>query len=504
MLNRLRAAALVLFMGFTALSAESVEDRIKATDLKDPEAVFALAQWCAENGQPSRSRRFLNDVIKLDPDHYGAREALGQVKVNDRWVSARFVDGVGGDDKDTKAAGQDRRPTGPGPKADAILWDLTLPRDPKPDSTWINQYVDRMNTVGNDSRDMDISVATMLAADHFPVAIPRLAQAMTRADWKDLYGASMIVMELMRKGDMRTAKSLLPFLAVASARADNAEDLYTFGYVVGALRDKRIVPRLIAMLSHSSDKVQEGGREGLAQITLLPLDSITVESATRWWDLNHALSDRDVFKAQLRENDDGVVMGAAKALYEYRDGDIVPVLARLMRSEDRRVRADAIHLVERITGSDWSFKVEGTPEDWKRRSDELAAWWKENEFRHTWIEDQGKADQAATDRPDPHVELVRKLGSITGNEADAAETALIGAGDAALPAVLEGLRSGNRILRRRAYAVLTGITRHNLPFDAAGDDASVAAEIAAWEQWLIEAGRMPDPDAADVSKEAAE
>ncbi len=371
-----------------------------------------------------------------------------------------------------------------------------MPRDPKPDSTWINQYVDRMNTVGNNSREMDISVATMLAPEHFPVAIPRLAAAMTRPDWKDLYGGSMIVMELMRKGDLRTAKSLLPFLAKVSQRADDPDDLYTFGYVAGALRDKRIVPQLIAMLGHHSPKVQDGAREGLAQITLLPLENITVESATRWWNLNHALSDQDIFKAQLRDNDDGVVMGAAKALYEYRDGDIVPVLARLMRSENRRVRADAIHLVQRITGSDWSYSLDGGPDAWKTRSDELLKWWKENQFRHTWIEDRGKAaDAAVADRPDPNAELVRKLASVTGNEADSAEAALIGAGDAALPAVLEGMRSGNRILRRRAYAVLTGITRHNLPYDAAADDATVVSQITAWEQWLTAQGRLTDAHA---------
>ncbi len=478
------------------LAAESVEDRIKATNMQDPEAVFALAQWCGENAQPTRARRYYNAVIKLEPDHYGARDALGQVKVNERWVSARMVEG-GGESEEPGKSGSTRKASGPGPTAADIHWDLTPPRDPKPDSLWINTYVDRMNTVSNDSREMDISIATMMAPEHFPLAIPRLCQAMLRPDWQDVYGGSMLIMEIMRKGDLKTAKSMLPFLVQASTRTKNAEDLYTFGYVVGMLRDKRVVPRLLELLKDPSPKIQGGAREGLAQITLLPTDQITVESATHWWDLNHALSDQDIFKVQLRDKDDMIALGAAKALYEFRDHDIVPVLARLLLSPDRRVRSESIDLIKRISGSDWSYLVEGDAENWKKRSGEFLTWWKENEFRHTWIEDQNKGTDEAAQAQDPAVELVRKLASPTGNEAAAAEAALIAAGDSALPAVLEGLSSGNRIQRRRAYAALTGITRHNLPYDPSADDATVAAQIEAWQQWLIEQGRLIDPQAEE-------
>lgn len=493
---RLLPRLLIAFSLCAGLAAESVEDRIKATDMQDPEAVFALAQWCAENAQPSRARRYYNAVVKLEPDHYGARDALGQVKVNERWVSARMVEG-GAVAGEPGTSGSTRKASGPGPAAADIGWDLTLPRDPMPESIWINQYVDRLNTVANDSREMDISIATMMAPEHFPLAVPRLCQAMLRPDWQDVYGGSMLVMEIMRKGDNKTAKSLLPFLVQASTRTTNGEDLYTFGYVVGMLRDKRVVPRLIELLKDTTPKIQDGAREGLAQITLLPLEQITAESATRWWDLNHALSDQDIFKVQLRDKDDMIALGAAKTLYDFRDHDIVPVLGRLLLSPDRRVRTEAIDLIKRISGSDWSYVVEGDADNWKKRSGEFLAWWKENEFRHTWIEDQGTGTDEAAPQQDPAVELVRKLASPTGNEAAAAEAALIAAGDAALPAVLEGLSSGNRIQRRRAYAALTGITRHNLPYDPSADDATVAAQIEAWEQWLIEQGRLTDPQAEE-------
>lgn len=499
MIRRHAVAVLVVIACSLSAASDELQDQIAATDMKDPEAVFALAQWCAENNQPSNARKYYNVVIRIDPEHFGAREALGQVKVGNRWLSARMVDG--GDKSDAPAAGggPTRKAGGPGPKAADIAWDLTPLKDPKPEFTWIDTYVNRMNSVANDSREMDVSVATMMADDHIAVAIPRLTKAMLDPGWKDLYGASMIAMELQRKGDFKTAKALLPFLAKASERCQDEEDLYTFAFVVGGMKDKRIVPRLVEMLS-GPEYVQSGAKDGLAMLTMLPAADITPESAQKWWDLNHALNDQDIFKEQLQDQDDRVALEAAKALYEHRDHSIVPVLAKLLGSPDRPVRAEAIALIQRITGTDWSYKVDGDPKLWKQRGDELLAWWKENEFRHTWIEDQGKASEP-TAQVDPNVEQVRKLASIQGNEAAAAEAALIGAGDAALPALLDGLRGGDRIARRKAFSVLQAITKHDLPYDAAADDQTRIDQIAAWEAWLQEQGHLPGGAGAEEAAE---
>ena len=68
--------------------AESLEERVKATDMSNADSVFELAQWCTENKLPTKARAYLNQVIKLDKDHEGARTALGQVKVGEHWVAA--------------------------------------------------------------------------------------------------------------------------------------------------------------------------------------------------------------------------------------------------------------------------------------------------------------------------------------------------------------------------------------------------------------------------------
>ncbi len=47
---------------------------------------FALAQWCAKNGLRTEELEHLRETIKLDPDHAGARAALGFVHENGQWV----------------------------------------------------------------------------------------------------------------------------------------------------------------------------------------------------------------------------------------------------------------------------------------------------------------------------------------------------------------------------------------------------------------------------------
>ncbi len=52
---------------------------------------FALAEWCAENSLGTERRRHLSRCLELDPNHAGARRALGYVRVGMFWVEARTV-----------------------------------------------------------------------------------------------------------------------------------------------------------------------------------------------------------------------------------------------------------------------------------------------------------------------------------------------------------------------------------------------------------------------------
>jgi len=50
---------------------------------------YELARWCGEQGLDSERRAHLKIAIKMEPDHAGAREALGYVLKDGTWVKAR-------------------------------------------------------------------------------------------------------------------------------------------------------------------------------------------------------------------------------------------------------------------------------------------------------------------------------------------------------------------------------------------------------------------------------
>jgi len=486
--------------------AETLDERIKATDLSNADQVFELGKWCAANNLPTKARQYYNQAVKLDKDHEGARNMLGQARVGDKWVSAKAAGveakpaaGPGG------AAPADRRASGPGPTAAQIVWDLTLPKDPNPQATFINSYIERAATAGNDSREMDISVATMKMADHLPYAVPRLCAALLRPGFKDLYAGSSLVMELLKDGDQAKAKQLLPFLTKASEQVTDSEDLATFAFAAGLLKDKRVLPRLIELLESGDDEVKAAAADGVAGITLLPREQITADRAKQWWDLNHNISDQQTYQEQLNSRDPRVAVEAAKALYQYRDRAIVPVLIRLLRSDERLVCSEAIEVIRQITGSTWSYDPTGSPEQRKKRADELEKWWKEEQFRFRWI-DEIKAESANAASPtaaaDPATEWVRQLGSVAGNEAASAEGNLVGGSTKSVPALIAGMDNPNRLVRRKCHDLLVKITKQNLPFDPASSDADRAAQVAAWRKWAEEAKLMGAAEAEEAEPEA--
>ncbi len=65
---------------------EEVAHRLAKADKKDPEALFAIAKWAEKNSLPRQAQDIYKMVIKLDPDHAGARLKLGYVGIDDKWL----------------------------------------------------------------------------------------------------------------------------------------------------------------------------------------------------------------------------------------------------------------------------------------------------------------------------------------------------------------------------------------------------------------------------------
>jgi hypothetical protein len=73
--------------------SESFMDKYdkKLADLPedDAEAIYEFGRWLSDNDWTSRARRAYEAVLDLDPDHRGARRALGYQLYEGEWVSPR-------------------------------------------------------------------------------------------------------------------------------------------------------------------------------------------------------------------------------------------------------------------------------------------------------------------------------------------------------------------------------------------------------------------------------
>ncbi|MEN8150769.1 MAG: HEAT repeat domain-containing protein, partial [Planctomycetota bacterium] len=63
------------------------ETRAKEADADDAAAQFLLARWCRRHGLGDQMKTHLERVVKLDPEHAAARQALGQEKIGEKWVA---------------------------------------------------------------------------------------------------------------------------------------------------------------------------------------------------------------------------------------------------------------------------------------------------------------------------------------------------------------------------------------------------------------------------------
>jgi len=67
--------------------AEVVEWRLAQIDRSDPDALFEVAEWAADNDLPQRAERLCREVLALKPDHPGARRRLGYVRAGGKWLT---------------------------------------------------------------------------------------------------------------------------------------------------------------------------------------------------------------------------------------------------------------------------------------------------------------------------------------------------------------------------------------------------------------------------------
>lgn len=66
---------------------KTFRERRKQVDASDPEALYELATWAENHELYSKSRELYREIIRLAPDHEGARKALGYQKYEGEWLT---------------------------------------------------------------------------------------------------------------------------------------------------------------------------------------------------------------------------------------------------------------------------------------------------------------------------------------------------------------------------------------------------------------------------------
>jgi len=65
---------------------EQLAHLLAKADKKNPEALFAVAKWAEENSLNRHAQDIYKMIIRLDPDHAGARLKLGHVGIDSKWL----------------------------------------------------------------------------------------------------------------------------------------------------------------------------------------------------------------------------------------------------------------------------------------------------------------------------------------------------------------------------------------------------------------------------------
>jgi hypothetical protein len=472
----------VLAVTSFAAAEETFEQLARNTDPKNAEQVFALAQWCQEHKQTNRVKPLLLLVIKLDPEHLGARTALGQVKEGDKWVMAPPANKP--TPKPVMAS------NGPLPKASSVDWKLSLPVDPDPSTTFIDAYIAKLPTIGNESAEMDAAIATMLLADNLPSALPRLCKALQRPEFTDLYGASQMIVALMRTPARASARTLYPFVAVASSRFTDPDELLAFILATTAVHDRRALPRLIELMQAANTDVATAATDCAAELTGLPAAGLTVGEVGRWWNRFATVDERTILRTQMASKQPAIALKAAEQLALTQDKNALDTLITLMLSDDPKIASKAHELVTAFTGSDWGYTATDPGPVRLQRVTLLRKWWQDNRQDFVLILDpqQVKAagDLAEVAKPEPSEldQLVTDLGSIDTKIAAKAEAGLLAEGMKAVAPLINGLLSTNPIIARHCQELLVHQSgRTDISFSPRDTASKKAAAVSAWQAW---------------------
>ena len=73
-----------------AVTTDEYEKRKGALRPDDAEGLYQLGLWCRKSGLADQADAAFADVMKLKPNHPGAREALGFSLVNGRWIQGEW------------------------------------------------------------------------------------------------------------------------------------------------------------------------------------------------------------------------------------------------------------------------------------------------------------------------------------------------------------------------------------------------------------------------------
>lgn len=493
---------------------ETYEEMLKKTDQTSAQAVYELAEWCQANSQPTKYRQLLAQVIRIDRDHEAAREALGQVKVGTQWVAKSQVKDS---PKETSESGP-KLPSGTGPAADKIAWDLTLARDPQPKNPFVGSYIAKLNSATNDSSDMEIAISTLITAENFPMALPRLQAALLTPTFNDLYGPSAIIQALLKAEQRADAKALFPFVVVASARSTDSEDLQSFTYACAGIRDKRAMARLLELMASTDKEVASAALEAAAAITGLPVASLNVNTANAWWARHYASDDSQILKTQLLSKDSDTSIAAAAQLGAIQDKKAVDVLIEWLKTEDPKIAAKALQQVAQFTGRDWGYVPTDPLEARLKRVAMLSKWWKENRDTYKLQVDQRLikgstvVNDAGAPAADPKLAMLRNLSSTDSKLAAQAENDLLGQGTISVPVLISGLTNDSPITVRTCDRLLQQISKKNdISVNPRDTPEARQKAITAWKTWANEKKLLPlegdeeeettDPEASDEKME---
>ena len=474
--------------------ADSLADMEKATDMNDAGSVFSLATWCRENKQDRKANTYMLKVIKLDPDHADARRALGQVKIGTRWVNEKDLK-----DKPSTAPA----PAGKGPTFAEQKWDVPVMVDPDPGNDFALAYIAKLDAKDAEGNDMEVAINTLSSKDNRDSALPKLYAALAAGKVGRIYGPAQMTVGFVREGRRDLALRFFPLIMKASTGVTDPADCTALLGMMEVLRDKRGVPRLIELLSHSDADVKDNA--ALTATKLTGVSQPTAASVRTWWDRWHGRNDVDIWKDQLKSDSADIALGAAVILIDSREPAIMATITTYLKGPNVRETRLAIEALKKLTRQDWGMSPEASVEERTKKAAQIEVWWKEGKERFEWPESEGRTKEreaqaavaATTPASDPLLPAVAGLAQ-TGAAASQAESRLLDAGPTAVPALISGLSDANLIIRRKSADLLARISKKtDIPFDPRAVETERAQAIAAWTAWAISQKLMIDPTLAE-------